>query len=107
MRGMRIITAGKLKEWLEQFDDREDSPLVSAAIIEWTNKGGRVERGVAMVLGENLAHNWQSGDVMVFWSNGDHTLLIGGEITPETELKVAYCLIGNEPAINILDKRVL
>ncbi len=31
---------------------------------------------------------WQSGDVVVFWDNGDHTLLIGGDIDDNTVLEL-------------------
>lgn len=34
----------------------------------------RLERvGVAMIVGESLGGPWQSGSLIVFWKNGDHT----------------------------------
>ena len=33
------------------------------------------DRGIALKLGENLSGLWKSGDVIVFWEDGDHTEL--------------------------------
>jgi len=69
----------------------------SAAFIEWTCEHGRMERGVALALGENLTKHFQSGDVIVFWANGDHTALYDehyGDIRPDTEIKVLEYLFG-------------
>lgn len=41
------------------------------------------EIGIAICLGENLAKKWQSGDVIVFWPNGDHTTM-----NPEDEIEI-------------------
>jgi hypothetical protein len=45
--------------------------LQPAVLIEHGEEG----RGVAIRIGENLAETWQSGDVIVFWPNGDHTTI--------------------------------
>jgi len=100
-----ITTAVALKGHLEDIpadDWRTGQPLVAAALIEWND-----ERGVVMCVGENLSQTWQSGDVMVFWYNGDHTLLVGGEIKPDTELRVAFWETEQGPVYNLLDRRVL
>lgn len=105
-----LMTAGALKEHLEDIPDddwRSGQPLVASALIEWTSRGGTVERGVVICVGENLSQTWQSGDVMVFWYNGDHTLLVGGEIEPDTELRVAFCDTDDGPVFNLLDRRAL
>lgn len=47
-----------------------------------------MDYGVAIRIGETLSSIWQSMSVIVFWSNGDHTVLIGGEIKPDTEIEV-------------------
>lgn len=57
----------------EELEERfkNDSGLAPSAVIEF--KG---ERGIAIALGENLVTNtWLSGDVIVFWENGEHTML--------------------------------
>lgn len=41
-----------------------------AALIE---KDG--ERGIVFKIGENLSATWQSGDVIVFWENGEQTII--------------------------------
>ena len=30
-------------------------------------------KGVAILIGENLSKTWQSGDLIIFWDNGDQT----------------------------------
>lgn len=43
----------------------------SFALIEFQG-----EKGIAILLGENLVTGtWLSGDIIVFWENGDHTIL--------------------------------
>ena len=37
-------------------------------VIEW--KG---EWGIAMLLGEQLSNTWRSGDLIIFWDDGDQT----------------------------------
>lgn len=44
---------------------------------------------------------------MVFWFNGDHTLLVGGDIEPDTELQVAFWNTNGGPVYNLLDRRAL
>jgi hypothetical protein len=105
-----VMTAGGLKEHLEDIpgdDWRMGQPIVASALIEWTSRGGFVERGVVMCVGGNLSQTWQSGDVIVFWYNGDCTLLVGGEIKPDTELRVAFWTTDDGPVYNLLDRRVL
>lgn len=48
----------------------DDTALQPSAIIEYQN-----ERGLAIRLGENLSEKWQGGEVIVFWDDGDHTVL--------------------------------
>jgi len=48
----------------------EDVWMSASALIE--HEGAR---GIAIRLGETLHRLWQSGDVIVFWTNGDHTIL--------------------------------
>ena len=100
------MKAGELQKALEDHsgsDDDEGRPLISAALIEWTSRGGVVERGIAIVIGENMTKLWQSGDVIVWWDDGDRTMLVGGEIEPDTEIKVFKFGAG----FNLLDRRVL
>jgi len=47
----------------------EDDELTNAALIE--HEGAR---GIAIKLGESLCGVWGSGNIIVFWSNGDHTI---------------------------------
>lgn len=54
---------------LENKFNAEDWNTVSA-LIEYQD-----ERGIAIRIGENLAHNWQSGEIIVFWEDGEHTVL--------------------------------
>ena len=35
------------------------------------------DKGIATILFENMGHPWNSGDLIVFWSNGDHTDIDG------------------------------
>jgi hypothetical protein len=95
---------GKLAEALEPVEMtvrdldtelKEQGP--AGAYIEWTCPHGRTEKGVALSLGENLTRLWQSGDVIVFWENGDHTMLFderGGDIRPEHKVKVRRLFAG-------------
>lgn len=104
------MTAGALKEHLEDIptdDWRSGQPLVASALIEHWTSPSRGVRGVVICVGENLSQTWQSGDVMVFWYNGDHTLLVGGEIKPDTELRVAFCDTDSGPLYNLLDRRAM
>jgi hypothetical protein len=61
------VTPAELKE---MFDNEE---LTNAALIE--HEGAR---GIAIQLGESLCGPWYSGHIIVFWSNGDHTILPDG-----------------------------
>ena len=45
------------------------SAIQPAALV--MDRRGR--KGVALIIGENLGDPWNSGDLIVFWSNGDHT----------------------------------
>lgn len=54
--------------------------LGPAILIEGLKGEGR---GIAIRLGENLSKKWQSGDVIIFWSNGDHTTM-----DPEDEIRI-------------------
>ena len=106
-KGRKIITAEKLEEYLHNSSD-EDGSLVRAVLFELVCKqSGAISRGIAVEIGENLSPIWQSGDVIVFWDNGDHTMLMGGEIKPETELRVMFWFSGDSPVYNILDRCVL
>jgi membrane-bound inhibitor of C-type lysozyme len=58
------------KELEELFED--DFRFSSAALIEHEGT-----RGIAIKLGESLCGPWYSGHIIVFWSNGDHTILPG------------------------------
>lgn len=31
------------------------------------------DKGIAMILFKNMSHPWNSGDLIIFWANGDHT----------------------------------
>jgi hypothetical protein len=104
------MKAEELQKALEDYgrDDDPDHdpnvmPLTAAALIEWTSRGGAVHRGIALCIGETIAREWQSGDVIVFWSSGDHTMLVGGEIEIETEIKV----IRFGDGFNLFDRRLL
>ena len=33
----------------------------------------RGRKGVAVIIDETLGDSWSSGDLIVFWANGDHT----------------------------------
>jgi len=48
----------------------EKQPCGAAAVIAYQD-----ERGVAYVLGERLSTEWASGDIIVLWSDGEHTVL--------------------------------
>lgn len=45
--------------------------LCPSALINMPNQG----LGVVFRLGGNLSDKWQSGDIIVFWANGDQTTL--------------------------------
>jgi hypothetical protein len=57
------------KEELEAQFESDDS-LAPCALIRFQG-----ELGIALKIGENLTKHWQSGDVIVFWENGEHTVL--------------------------------
>ena len=56
------------KEQLEAHFEKQSCG--AAAVIAYQG-----ERGVAYVLGERLSKTWASGDVIVLWSDGEHTVL--------------------------------
>lgn len=53
------------KENLEQLMTTE-----TAFLIEYEG-----ERGIALKVGENLSQTWKSGDIIVFWTDGEQTVL--------------------------------
>lgn len=55
---------------LEKRLAEEDVWMSASALIEHEGT-----RGIAIRLGENLSGSWQSGNVIVFWTNGDHTIV--------------------------------
>jgi len=57
----RLVNGAQLEELL--------SGELSQAVV--VGHDGR--RGVALMVGENLTKHFLSGDVIVFWDNGDHT----------------------------------
>jgi hypothetical protein len=63
----------------DDFEKRlRSKPISNAALIKPTSEDPNWPAsyvGVAIHLGENLAQLWQSGDIIVFWSNGDHTMV--------------------------------
>lgn len=105
--GAGVTTASELQVVLEARSGTEGRPLTSAALIEWTDRGDVVNRGIAICLGENLTSAWQSGDVIVFWDNGDHSMLVGGEIKHDSEIRVLIEYVKGTPLFNLLDRRVL
>lgn len=62
------MTEAELRELFE-------STEVTMALVAY--KDGPLPRGtgVAIELGENLSRTWQSGDIVVFWTDGEHTVL--------------------------------
>ena len=62
----RLMTNGELTEMMA----KPDEP--SSALIQYQD-----ERGIALRLGENLSREppWLSGEIIVFWQNGDNTVL--------------------------------
>jgi hypothetical protein len=72
---------GRLKNFISvgdkfRFEDFEKAiqsldALGPAILIQHEREG----RGIAVCLGESLSEKWQSGDVIVFWPNGDHTTI--------------------------------
>jgi hypothetical protein len=73
--------------WDTKYPDR----LGCASLIRVKVKSGDTTRvddgelGVVLRVGENLASNWQSGDIIAFWSDGEHTALDGLEFDIVTE----------------------
>lgn len=59
------MTPDQLAEAFEKSDK-----ISPAALIEYQG-----EKGIAIRLGENLASNWLSYEIIVFWEDGDHTIL--------------------------------
>ena len=57
------------EELVRRIDGDSDS-LSWAVLIEYQGI-----RGVAIKLGESLGDPWQSGDIVVFWQDGDSTAL--------------------------------
>ena len=62
-----------------------DDWISKAALIEITGSSVDMsrydigERGVAVDVGENLSPTFLSGDIIVFWGDGEHTCLDGLE----------------------------
>jgi hypothetical protein len=57
------------EELIALFDEQTDY-ISPAALIEFQD-----EKGLAIRIGENLADNWKSWEIIVFWQDGDHTVL--------------------------------
>lgn len=76
--------------------------MPASAVIEWTCSRcdcGHIQRGVAFSLGNNLSRIWQSGDVIVFWSDGSYTVLYDrkeGDIGPDAEVTVVSWVYASE-----------
>ena len=47
----------------------------------------RGRKGVAVIIGETLGDSWSSGDLIVFWANGDHT-----DIDARTDITILQAL---------------
>ena len=60
---MDTITESQLNAILDE------GILSASALIEHDG-----QRGIAIKLGETLSKTWRSGDVIVFWANGEHTV---------------------------------
>lgn len=56
------------RQLIEKFNN--NSWPVPCALIEYNG-----ERGIAFEIGENLSSTWPSGEVIVFWQDGTHTVL--------------------------------
>ncbi len=56
---------------LERYVERHVFP--SRAVLFDSDNG----HGIALRIGENLSKDWQSGDVIVFWPNGEQTAVDG------------------------------
>lgn len=69
---MRKIKFSQLKEILTN-DNRQ-------AVIRHSG-----QFGTAILIGENLSQNWQSGDIIVFWQDGEATIAPGDYGTPDVE----------------------
>lgn len=70
--------------WAQQDGLRGEHALSHSALAELTkchNHGGPPPgtRFVVIEIGENLAENWLSGDIISFWEDGEHTALDGLE----------------------------
>ena len=65
-------------------------PVAKVRTVDAPNM--RQGTGVAICLGENLSKLYQSGDVIIFWDNGDHGVFDG-----DHEVEVLEVLIGIEP----------
>jgi hypothetical protein len=48
----------------------DDRKLTNSAVIEFQG-----QRGIVIKLGENLGGAWLSGDLIVFWDDGENTIL--------------------------------
>lgn len=44
--------------------------------------------GIAIILGESMGGAWQSGDLIIFWANGDHT-----DINPDDDVELLLSLM--------------
>jgi hypothetical protein len=70
-----------------EFQDFEkamnEGDSLQPVVLISSNAGSGYERGVAIRIGESLSKKWQSGDVMVFWPNGDHTTM-----HPDDEIEI-------------------
>lgn len=103
----RTMTAEDIEQLIRVWpgNDKVDS-LIPAVLIQWRSSYGTVRRGLVIQLGGNLSSTWQADDVIVFWSNGDVTTLIGGDIKPTTKLQVYYGpLTATAMSFNLFDMR--
>lgn len=79
------MTEQQLREmWKKQDEVKGEHALSHSALAELTvchNHGGPPPgtRFVVIRLGEGLAYNWQSDDIIAFWEDGEHTALDGLE----------------------------
>jgi hypothetical protein len=58
----------------EGLEDKYSDKLSHACLIEHNDYLDNTQRGIMVLLGEPLSDKWRSGNWIVFWSNGDHTI---------------------------------
>jgi len=54
----------------EEFEQILTDEWPNSAVIEW-----RGQVGIVFVVGEVLSATWRSGKIIVFWADGEHTIL--------------------------------